>query len=311
MPISLTHAPNSHTLALGTGLNYHVLEWNARAQTEHTVVLVHGFLDLAFGWQRVVSAWLKNHPQAGAELHFVAPDMRGHGDSDRIGPGGYYHFLDYLADLHDVVGKLGRARVSLVGHSMGGAICSYYAGAFADTTYRLATLEGMGPPEPTLPMPARVRSWLASWQRTREKAARSYDDVAAAADQLMRHDSLLDREQALELAEYSTRVMGDGRRSFKHDPVHVTMGPYPFRVDQAAQFWNAITCPVLFVEGSASTFRHHHAEAERRMAMFATNGKQANGTRQVERRVLEGAGHMMQRHHPAALAAILDDFVRS
>jgi len=29
----------------------------------------------------------------------IALDWRGHGDSGWIGPGGYYHFVDYVADL--------------------------------------------------------------------------------------------------------------------------------------------------------------------------------------------------------------------
>lgn len=304
--------PTARTIKLNCGLNYHVLEWNAKAAAaRHTVVLVHGFLGLAHGWQRTVAAWLENHPDAADELHFVAPDMRGHGDSDRIGTGGYYHFLDYLGDLHDVVGQLGRDRISLVGHSMGGTICSYYAGSFADSVYRLATLEGLGPPEPSVNMPSRVRSWLASWRRAQNKVARGYEDIAAAAERLMKHDPRLARDLALELAEYGARVReGDGLYVFKHDPVHVTMGPYPFRLDQAEQFWNAITCPVLSVAGSESTFLVHRDEGARRLAMFATVDGQQSGRRQVEVKVLDGAGHMMQRHQPVALAAMLDGFLR-
>src|SRR5690242_11085102 len=102
--------PASRKLPLATGLSYHLLEWG---EGDHTVVLIHGFLDNAWGWQPMVDAGL------AAGLHVVAPDMRGHGDSDWIGPGGYYHFADYLADLHELIdhigqlGNAGRARVSL------------------------------------------------------------------------------------------------------------------------------------------------------------------------------------------------------
>ena len=33
----------------------------------------------------------------------IAPDLRGHGDSDQVGPGGYYYFADYVADLDDAI----------------------------------------------------------------------------------------------------------------------------------------------------------------------------------------------------------------
>src|SRR4051812_19362021 len=106
--------PASRKVQLGTGLSYHLLEWDGGG--DHTVILLHGFLDNAWGWQAAVDAGL------GDGLHVVAPDLRGHGDSDWIGAGGYYHFPDYLADLHDLITQVGRARVSLVGHSMGGSV---------------------------------------------------------------------------------------------------------------------------------------------------------------------------------------------
>ena len=81
--------PESRSLRLSTGLDYHLLEWGREnAALDHTVVLVHGFLDLCWGWQDTVEAGL------AGRFHVVAPDMRGHGDSDRVGAGGYYHFID-------------------------------------------------------------------------------------------------------------------------------------------------------------------------------------------------------------------------
>jgi len=37
--------------------------------------------------------------------HVIAPDLRGHGDTDWIGAGGYYHFLDYVADLDELIAR--------------------------------------------------------------------------------------------------------------------------------------------------------------------------------------------------------------
>ena len=117
--------------------------------------------------------------------------MRGHGDSDWVGPGGYYHFLDYLADLHELVGQVGRARVSLVGHSMGGSVAAYYAGAFPERVHKLALLEGLGPPESKDAMPARVATWLGAWKKVREKSPKSYATVEEAAARIAEHDPLV------------------------------------------------------------------------------------------------------------------------
>ena len=291
--------PRSRRIALGTGLTYHALEWGAdRPELDHTVVLVHGFLDLAWGWVGTVSAGL------AGRFHLVAPDMRGHGDSDWVGPGGYYHFADYLADLDDLVARVGRARVSLVGHSMGGSVAAYFAGTFPDRIHRLALLEGLGPPETPGTTPERVATWLAAWRRLRQREAdgknRCYADLAQAAARLRAHDPLLEPDLARELAEHGTRPAPGGGLRFKHDPLHATPGPNPFRVSLATEFWRRIRCPVLLVEGELSSFRMGQSpEGQARQALFP-------GATQA---VVPGAGHMMQRHQPAALARILGEFL--
>lgn len=287
----------SRTVRLATGLRYHLLEWGADDPSlERTVVLLHGFLDLCWGWEPVVRSGLDGR------FHILAPDMRGHGDSDRVGAGGYYHFFDYLADLEDLIEKLGRGRLSLVGHSMGGSIASYFAGTFPERVEHLALLEGTGPPEQSTPVPDRVKSWLAGWRRARERRPREMKSLEEAAARLRKNDPLLDQERALWLAEKATTRGEDGLVRFKHDPLHLTLGPYPYRVDVARQFWERIRCPVLLVEGTESRLKHSEEEAAERRAAFS-------GAASIETRLLPGAGHMMQRHQPEPLAKLLAGFL--
>jgi pimeloyl-ACP methyl ester carboxylesterase len=282
--------PVSRKLSLATGLGYHLLEWG---DGDHTVVLIHGFLDHAWGWQPVVDAALS------AGLHIVAPDMRGHGDSDWVGAGGYYHFADYLADLHELVAQVGRARVSLVGHSMGGSIAAYYAGAFPERVHKLALLEGLGPPESKDAMPARVATWLAAWKRVRERAPKSYADVDEAAARIAEHDSLVSPAMARFLAEKGTTPALGGRIRFKHDPLHATPGPYGFSMAVAEQFWRRVRCPTLLVAGAQSQMRHTPSEEARRIKCF----------QHARRAIVDGAGHMMQRHQPKKLGELLRGFL--
>lgn len=281
--------PESRRVRLSTGLDYHLIEWGrSDAALDHTVVMVHGFLDLCWGWQDCIEAGL------AGRFHVVAPDMRGHGDSDRVGAGGYYHFMDYLADLDSLVEQTGRARVSLVGHSMGGSVAAYFTGTWPARVTRLALLEGSGPPEDPTPVPDRVRTWVDGCRRARSREPRSYESVEAAAERLRRNDTGLDEALSLRLAEHGTARGADGRLRFKHDPLHLTRGPYPFRLDVARGFWQRITCPVLLVEGSASPFR----ELDR-----------SGDFPGAERAVVEGAAHMIQRHRPRELGRLLADFL--
>ncbi|MCC6213583.1 MAG: alpha/beta hydrolase [Polyangiaceae bacterium] len=285
--------PRASRHPVATGLSLNVLEWGAEdASRAHTVVLVHGFLDLAWGWEATVSAGL------GDGLHVVAPDLRGHGESDRVGTGGYYHFMDYVADLASLVERLGRDQVSLVGHSMGGSVCSYLAGAFPDRFRRLALLEGLGPPEDDGPLGDRLRTWMAGWQRMRERPPKLYPTVEAAAERMRDADPLLDAALALDLARKSTACV-EGGVVFRHDPIHLTRAPYPFRFEAARELWAGIECPVLHVDGSESPLLAMEAEVERRLACF----------RVVRRARIEGAGHMMQRHRPGEVAGVLRDFL--
>jgi len=281
---------------LPTGLSYHVLEWGP-PDAEHTVILLHGFLDMAWTWQAVVDAGLGD----GERLRLVAPDMRGHGDSDWVGPGGYYHFVDYLADLHELVALVapGERTLSLVGHSMGGSIASYYAGTYPERVHRLALLEGLGPPEHDEPPPDRITQWLTAWRKVRERPPKSYASVDEAAARLMEHDPLLPKELARTLAEHGTTPALAGRIRFKHDPLHATPGPYGFQLAVARSFWERVRCPTLLIDGAQSLFRHGPDDEARRVAAFA----------HVRRLTLAGAGHMMQRHQPAALARALRSFL--
>lgn len=283
--------PKSRRIALETGLSYHYLEWDSAA-SDHTLVLVHGFLDFCSGWRGAVS------PELQKRFHIIAPDMRGHGDSDHVGAGGYYHFLDYVADLRSFAGKLGRGTLSMVGHSMGGSIVGYYAGAFPETLHKVVLMEGMGPPETTTPAPARVQHWVRGWNRARARKPHLYADIEAAAEKLRHRDPKLNPQLARDLAKWGTREI-EGGRVFKHDPLHLSQGPTPYSVEVALEFWRRISCPVLLVDGADSNMRLGPEEHNRRVA----------GLTNTREHVIEGAGHMIQRHQPDALAELLLGFL--
>ncbi len=269
-----------------------MLEWDGGGDT--TYVLVHGFLDLAYAWHDVATHL------AATGAHVIAPDLRGHGDSDWIGRGGYYHYMDYVADLDDVIARLARPRLVVVGHSMGGGVASYWCGTRPERPAALALLEGLGPPDQSdVELGGRTAQWIDAWKRARGKPPRVLPSLAEAAARLRANDPLLGEELALRLAGVGTRAV-DGGLAWKHDPLHATMGPYPFRRDHAARYWKRIACPVLVVDGARSIMNLPDAERAARRGELA----------RCRYELLAGAGHMMHRHQPQALAKLIVDFSR-
>jgi pimeloyl-ACP methyl ester carboxylesterase len=287
-------SPLARRIPLPSGLSLNVVEWGGDGPLDHTVILLHGFLENAWAWEETVESGL------AGRFHIVSVDLRGHGDSDRVGPGGDYYFPDYLADLHDLMPLVARARLSLVGHSMGGVVAGYYAGISPDQVSRLALLEGTGLPNPPkLGAPERVARWFSRRRIVRGRPQSSYASVEEAADRLRKSDPTLRPNLALRLAERGTSLGPDGRRRFKHD-VRLTAGrACALDVEHLRVFWKRVTCPVLLVEGERSEIRLPPEEAQRRWSAFARH-------RSV---VLPEAGHMMQRDQPAALARLLVEFL--
>ncbi|HEY8553590.1 MAG TPA: alpha/beta hydrolase [Burkholderiales bacterium] len=286
-----SYEPRARTIE-ANGLRHNVLEWdNAAADT--TVVLLHGFLDLAWSFERVAE-------RLAARYHVIAPDFRGHGDSEWIGRGGYYYFPDYTADLARLLPPLTRGRVYLVGHSMGGTVATYYTGTFPERVQKLALLEGIGPPD-TKPedAPERMLEHIRTVDEVRAKALKPLPSLAAAAERLRRLYPRLEAAWAERLAEKSTRPAPDGppgSRIWKHDPLHRTRSPVPFNLAQFRAFIARIRCPVLLVNGGESD-----------MAM-ARDPERQRLYPNARVRTLPGAGHMMQLDQPGALADILLEF---
>lgn len=275
---------------MANGLRHHLLEWDGGGRT--TVLCLHGFLDLGWAYHRVGPAL------AAGGYHVVAPDLRGHGRTERVGAGGYYHFMDYVLDVADLVDALARDRLALVGHSMGGGITGYFAGAFPDRVWRAVIMEGGRLPEtPLETVPHRVAEWVHGVRRVRSHPQRVYRTLADAAARIRKYDHRCPEEEARFIAEHGTDAVPGGY-VFQHDPLHVTRGPYPFRLDVALALWSAIPCPVLLVEG-ADTELKRTPDWPARIAAF----------RDLRHAIIPDAGHMMMRHRPDEVARVVLEFL--
>jgi pimeloyl-ACP methyl ester carboxylesterase len=274
---------------VANGLRHRVLEWDGGGRT--TALCLHGFLDSAWAFFEVAPRL------ARAGFHAVAPDLRGFGDSERVGAGGYYYFTDYLLDVADLVEALGRDRLALVGHSMGGGIAAQYAASFPERVWRAALLESVVWDQASEPPPRRIARWAEAVRRARGRPARIFPSLEDAADRIRQLDPRCPPATARALAEKSALAV-DGGFSFKHDPLHVTPSPFPFDLARVKEFWNAVRCPVLLVQGG-ETELPIPADIEERIACF----------RDARQAVIPGAGHMMMRHRPEEVARLILEFL--
>lgn len=268
-------------------LRLHLLEWG---EGERVVLLLHGFLEHAHAWDLV------GPRLAAAGMHVFALDWRGHGDSEWVGAGGYYHFLDYLADLSSLVPQLGES-VAVVGHSMGGGAAVLYSGSEPERIRALVSIEGLGMPDtdPGL-APERVWAWLEDLRRC-ERRSRAPVSVEEAAARMRQRFPTLPVEAAAHLVLHNTRE-ADGRRWWKFDPLHQSRAPQPTFVAQARAFWKRVACPVLYVEGGESVLRLAYDDIEERLSALRAN-----------RVVIAGAGHHPHLEQPEALAGVLIEFL--
>ena len=301
MPIAFTPAPARSGLTVlnvvANGLEHRVLEWlpeagaaSAEEKVVRTVVLVHGFMDAGGTWDLVAPAL------AAAGLRVLAPDMRGFGDGARVPAGGYYHFVDYVFDLADLVEELSPGEpIALVGHSMGGTIATLFAGTFPERVARLAIIEGVGPPDNPWEMgPVRMRAWIEQVRTSRARGERA--PTFTNQEALMRlsgNHPTVEPEVLAHRLPHLAAAAGEGRIAWRFDPLHRTTAPMPFFAKLFIEFAKKVTCPVLFVTGGALGF--HPPDEDERLAAFA----------RCERAELGEAGHMVHWTEPEALAKLL------
>lgn len=260
------------------------------ANDKQTLVVLHGFLDAAPAFAPFIE-----HLASRTGARIVAPDLRGHGGSEWVGRGGYYHFADYVADVHALVQSEKASPVALLGHSMGGSVAALVAGTFPELVSRLVLVEGLGPVASDVAPADRMRQWIdeVNARRDRVSTPMSLDD---ATRRLRRAHPRVDVQTLQVLAGKVTREV-EGGRVWAYDPLHRTRSPIPFSTSNFNTFLSRIACPTLLVEGGESPFSQWIAD------------DRANEIANLARARIPDAGHMLHLEQPEALAHVVADFL--
>jgi pimeloyl-ACP methyl ester carboxylesterase len=109
-----------------------------RAGSGPALLLLHGIGNNCQTWAGVIQRLAENYT-------VFAPDLLGHGDSDK--PRGDYSIAAYANGMRDLLSVLDVERATVVGHSLGGGIALQFAYQFPERCERLALVGsgGLGP----------------------------------------------------------------------------------------------------------------------------------------------------------------------
>ena len=237
----------SRFLSLG-GSRRHLLEWGAPGAP--VVILQHGMRDHAHSW-----TWLAEALED--RFHVVAPDLRGHGDSDWSSDGNY-SLASFIIDLAAIADLGGFREFSLVGHSLGGQIALRYAAAFPERVRALAAIEGVELPiirqerAKPQPYPVRLREWMANEMMRRLQTPRFYPDLERAAKRMQEANPEIDSETIAYLARTGTIAEADRGLRWKYDNGSRYRPPEDQRGADLDEMLAAVACPTLLAYGEES-----------------------------------------------------------
>ena len=100
------------------------------------LVLLHGLASDCETWDRSIG------PLAQAGLRVIALDLLGHGQSDK--PNRSYLLDDFADSLRGFLDELGITAATIAGHSLGGAVASYFGGRHPRYVERLVLVAAGG-----------------------------------------------------------------------------------------------------------------------------------------------------------------------
>lgn len=259
------------------------------------LLLVHGGRDHSRTWDWVAE-------RLRYDWHVMAPDLRGHGDS-QWSPDGAYNAAGYIYDLAQLIHQQALAPVTIVGHSLGGNISLRYTGIYPEAVRKLVVIEGLGPSPKALAEQAKVSvaermdKWIQEQRDLAARQPRRYASIAEAHQRMQAQNPRLTPAQTLHLTEHGLRQNEDGSYSWKFDDYVRAFWPYDIPLADDHALWARITCPTLLVYGKDS---------------WASNPAQdgrAQHFKNARVELVEGAGHWVQHDRLDHFCALLQDFL--
>lgn len=280
--------PTSHVY-YSQRLRLHYVDWGNEGAPP--LLLVHGNRDHCRNWDWMAEA-------LRSDYHVIAPDLRGHGDSQWV-IGGTYPLVDYVYDIAQLIHQKKLAPLTIIAHSLGGNIAMQYAGIYPESVKRLVSIEGFGPPMAWIAARSkrkaeqRMLDWIGQLRELAGREPRKYPNIDEAVARMREANPFLSEAQARHLTSHGVNQNEDGTYSWKFDNYVRAHSPYVFNETEMAELWGKIACPTLLIRGTES------------WAGDPTRDGRSAYLKDVEMVSIEKAGHWV--HHdqlPQVLAAV-------
>ncbi len=269
-------------------LKLHYTVWGDEANPP--LLLIHGNRDHARTWDAVAK-------RLCGDYCIYAVDLRGHGDS-QWSVGSQYSMPEFVLDVAMLGQELNRYPLTIVGHSLGGAVTLNYAGIFPQNVSKIVAIEGLGPRvgEPT-PASVRMRHWIGELEEFDRRQPRRYATEEDAVKRMREENPHLTSEMAQHLTRHGMRQNDDGTRSWKFDNYVRLHSPYEFNIAEAREIWNQIRCPVLLIRGSESWAGDPEADGK------------ASAFHNCKAVMVKDAGHWVHHDQLEVFMQVLRDFL--
>lgn len=284
--------PTSHTF-FSQRLRLHFVDWGNR--TAPPLLLVHGGRDHCRNWDAVAL-------ELREKWHVIAPDLRGHGDSEWSAEGNY-GMNGYIYDLAQLIYQQNLAPVTIIAHSLGGNIALRYTGIYPESVRRLIAIEGLGL-SPKLQaersgrsLDTRMQVWIEEQRDLAGRMPRRYKTIEEALGRMQDENKHLSPEQARHLTIHGINQNEDGTYSWKFDNYVRSWSPYDIPAGELHGLWGRITCPTLLVYGTES------------WATNPTTDGRAEHFNNAEVIAVEGAGHWVHHDQLERFVQIAKEFI--
>ena len=252
------------------------------------IIALHGWLDNAASFSHLAPLL--------TGYRVIALDLAGHGHSSYLVKDKQYRLVDVAQYIVQALAQLQLPSVTLLGHSLGGALASYIAANFPMRVHQLIMIDAMGPlSAEAIKLTERLQTTMQDFVTTEQRPAKCYASFATML-KLRAKINGLSEQQAVALVERAVVKREDGYY-WRFDPKLRSPSLTYFTEAQVLTMLNNIAVPTLVIEAAKGILANIEVAKKRRQAFRDIMIKQLPG------------GHHLHLSHPQQVATAIMDFL--